>query len=337
MRAFVQTGIGVFEERDVPPPRAGPGEVVLRVRAALTCGTDRKLVERGHPRIALPVTMGHEACGEIAEVGQGVEGFRAGERVVPGVSGPCGRCAECRRGFENLCAEGQSHRTWGAFAELLRVPASVVTQSLHPVPEDVADETAAFLDPLASVLHGWSRLGRAPGRLLIYGAGALGLLGASPARLRGVPTIVAARGGEDRLTIARRYGARVVDLDREPPETLSDGPEGAPESAVDCTGDETVWRLLPDLVLPGGKVLLFGGCAPGATVTYDAARLHYSEISLIGSFHYRPEEAREAMRMLSSKEIDPAPLVTDRGGLSDLPRFLAAERRREGIRYAVFP
>ena len=75
----------------------------------------------------------------------------------------------------------------------------------------------------------------------------------------------------------------------------------------------------------------------GATVTFDAAWLHYSEISLIGSFHYRPEEAREAMRMLSSGEIDPAPLVTDRGGLSDLPRFLAAESRREGIRHAVFP
>jgi L-iditol 2-dehydrogenase len=337
MRAFVQTGIGVFEERDVPPPRAGPGEVVLRVRAALTCGTDRKLLARGHPRIALPVTMGHEACGEIAEVGQGVEEFRAGDRVVPGISGPCGRCAECRRGFENLCPAGHGDRTWGAFAELLRVPASVVARSLHPVADGVADETAAFLDPLASVLHGWSRLGRARGKLLVYGAGALGLLWAATARLRGVPTIVAARGGEDRLAIARRYGARVIDLEREPPETLSDGSEGAPESVVDCTGDETIWRLLPDFVLPGGKVLLFGGCAPGAAVTYDAARLHYSEISLIGSFHYRPEEAREAMRLLSSGEIDPTPLVTERGSLSDLPRFLAAERRREGIRYAVFP
>src|SRR6266542_4790867 len=245
MRAFVQTGIGHFDERDVPPPRAGRGEVVLRVLAALTCGTDRKLLERGHPRIALPVTMGHEACGEIAEVGEGVEGFRTGDRVVPGISGPCGRCADCRRGFENLCAPGHGDRTWGAFADLLRVPASVVARNLHPVPDGMADETAAFLDPLASVLHGWSRLNRARGRLLVYGAGALGLLWAATARLRGVSTI--------------------------------------------------------------------------------------------GSFHYSPEEAREAMRMLSSGEIDPAPLVTDRGALSDLPRFLSAEKRREGIRYAVFP
>ncbi|HEY6066178.1 MAG TPA: alcohol dehydrogenase, partial [Thermoanaerobaculia bacterium] len=91
------------------------------------------------------------------------------------------------------------------------------------------------------------------------------------------------------------------------------------------------------LVVPGGKVLLFGGCAPGTSVTWDAARLHYSEISLLGSFHYTPAEAREAIGMLASREIDPSPLVSGRGPLSELPRFLDAQRRREGIRYAVFP
>src|SRR6266545_2292448 len=189
MRAFVQTGIGHFDERDVPPPRAGRGEVVIRVLAALTCGTDRKLLARGHPKIALPVTMGHEACGEIAEVGEGVEGFRIGERVVPGVSGPCGECGDCRSGRSNLCAAGHADRTWGAFAEMLRVPANVVAANLHRPPEGLASEIAAFLDPLASVLHGWNRLGAKPERLLIYGAGALGLLWAATAKARGVSAI----------------------------------------------------------------------------------------------------------------------------------------------------
>ena len=105
--------------------------------------------------------------------------------------------------------------------------------------------------------------------------------------------------------------------------------------AVDCTGDPDVWRRLPDLVAPGGKVLLFGGCAPGTTVAWEAERLHYSEISLVGSFHSTPADAREALRMLAAREIDPSPLITDRGALSDLPRFLAAQLRGEGIRYAV--
>ncbi|MEP6470592.1 MAG: alcohol dehydrogenase catalytic domain-containing protein [Acidobacteriota bacterium] len=333
MRAFVQTAIGHFEERDLPPPRAGPGEVVLRVRAALTCGTDLKLLDRGHARISLPVTMGHEACGEVADVGAGVEGFRTGERVVPGISGPCGGCDECRRALENLCAAGHADRTWGAFAELLRVPAAVVARNLHAVPDGLPDEIAAFVDPLASVLHGWKRLGGSRGTVLVYGAGALGLLWAATARARGVRAIVAARGGENRLSIARRYGAEVLDLAGDSPASI---PEAA-EIAVDCTGRAEVWKLLPELVVPGGRVLLFGGCAPGEMVAWDAARLHYSEISLIGSFHYSPADAREALRMLASGDVDPAPLLADRGGLSDLPRFLEAQRRGEGIRYAVFP
>jgi L-iditol 2-dehydrogenase len=331
MRAFIQTAIGRYEGRDIPAPRAGRGEVVLRVRVALTCGTDLKLLERGHAAIALPVTMGHEACGEIAEVGEGVEGFRPGERVVPGVTGPCGACGDCRAGHSNLCPAGHADRTWGAFAEFLRVPASVVRANLHRVPEGVSDETAAFLDPVASVFHGWNRLGSPPPRrILIYGAGALGLLWAASARSRGVEAIVAGRGAA-RLEIAARYGARVMDVERESAEGL-----GA-EAAVDCTGDARVWELLPSLVGPGGRVLLFGGCAPGTAVTYDAARLHYSEISLSGSFHYTPEEARAAMAALASGEIDPRPLVTASGALSDLPRFLEAQRRGEGIRYAVRP
>lgn len=332
MRGFVQTAVGRFEERDLPRPVAGPGEVVLRVRAALTCGTDVKLLSRGHPRITLPVTMGHEACGVIVDVGAGVDRFAAGDRVVPGISGPCGECAECGRGFENLCAVGHADRTWGAFAEFLRVPAAVVAGNLHLAPPGVPDEIAAFVDPLASVLHGWSRLAPARGTLLVYGAGALGLLWAATARSRGVPTVVAARGNPMRLETARAYGARAIDLERDAPNSA-----GLSDMAVDCTGDPEVWRRLADLVVPGGKVLLFGGCAPGASVTWDAARLHYSEISLVGSFHYTPEEARVALATLASREIDPSPLITERGTLSDLPRFLEAQKRREGIRYAVRP
>jgi L-iditol 2-dehydrogenase len=275
--------------------------------------------------------MGHEACGEIAEAGEGVEEFRPGERVVPGVTGPCGVCEDCRAGHSNLCLTGHADRTWGAFAEFLRVPASVVRANLHRVPDKISDETAAFLDPVASVLHGWSRLGSPqPRTLLVYGAGALGLLWAASARSRDVPAIVAGRGAA-RLRIAARYGARIVDVERESAEGL-----GA-DAAVDCTGDPRVWELLPALVGPGGRVLLFGGCAPGAAVTYDAGRLHYSEISLAGSFHYTPRDARAAMALLASGEIDPQPLVTASGGLSDLPRFLEAQTRGEGIRFAIRP
>ncbi|HKF43689.1 MAG TPA: alcohol dehydrogenase catalytic domain-containing protein [Thermoanaerobaculia bacterium] len=331
MKAFVQTAIGKFEEKDLATPEASPGEVVLRVRAAVTCGTDLKLLARGHAKVSLPVTMGHEASGEIADLGEGVTEFQLGERVVPGVSGPCGVCAECRGGRANLCPTAHGDRTWGAFAEYLRVPAGVVRSNLHRVPEGVADEVAAFLDPLASVLHGWNRLGSpAPQSLVIYGAGALGLLWAATAKSRGVRAIVAGRN-HARLEFAARYGAEVVDVSDTPASNL------AADAAVDCTGDPKVWELLPSLVHPAGRVLLFGGCAPGATATWDAALLHYSEISLAGAFHSTPEEARAALASLSSGEVDPRPLLTATGSLADLRKFLDSQSRGEGIRYAVKP
>lgn len=331
MRAFVQTEIGRFEGRELPVPRAGPGEVVVRVRAALTCGTDVKMLTRGHPRIALPVTMGHELSGEVVETGEGVS-LPLGQRVVPGVSGPCGRCTECASGRDNLCARGHADRFWGAFAEFARIPAAVVSSNLHAVPEGMADEVAAFLDPLASVLHGWERFGVPPRRLLVYGAGALGLLWAAAANGRGVESLVAGRRPQG-LALARSFGAGAVDVARE--EGGAEIESFGADSAVDCTGDAAVWERLADLVGPGGRVLLFGGCAPGSRAAWDAGRLHYSEVSLIGSFHYTPPEAARALALLSSGEIDPRPLISGRGGLADLPAMLEAHRSARGIRYAV--
>jgi len=324
----VQTVIGRYEERDLPVPRAASGEVVLRIRAALTCGTDLKLLARGHPKIALPVTMGHEACGEIVEVGEGVAGFRVGERVVPGVSGPCGVCADCRAGRENLCADGHADRMWGTFAEFVRVPAGVVKANLHRVPEDLSDTVAAFLDPLASVLHGWNRLTHRGTRFLIYGSGALALLWTLVVRGRGAHATVAGRR-PDRLRLAASLGADALDV--------AGGAPGRFEAdvAIDCTGETQIWARLPDLVRPGGQVLLFGGCAPGASVAYDATRLHYSEISLLGSFHSTPREAREALEALASGLVDPRPLIAETGRLSDLPRFLEAQQKGRGLRYAI--
>ncbi|HEY7111994.1 MAG TPA: alcohol dehydrogenase catalytic domain-containing protein [Thermoanaerobaculia bacterium] len=337
MKAYVQTALDRFEERELPRPRPAPGEAVLRVRLALTCGTDLKLLRRGHARIAYPVTMGHEVCGDVVEVGEGVSRDLIGARVVPAVTGPCGICPDCRRGFANLCPVGHADRTWGAFADFVRVPAGVVAASLHRPPASLSDEAAAFLDPLASVLHGWSRLGLpSPERLLIYGSGGLALLWAATARARGVPAIVAGRRPE-RLSLAAGCGAEALDLGRHEPEDLFSRTGTLPAAAVDCTGDPGVWMRLPNLVRHGGTVLFFGGCAPGATVSFDAARLHYSEMALIGSFHYTPDEARAAMAMLAAREVDPRPLVTEIGKLSDLPRFLESQARGDGVRYAVRP
>ncbi len=335
MRAFVQTGIGEYSERELPVPRPGPGEAVVRVSAAVVCGTDIKLLKRGHARISLPRTMGHELCGEISAVGDGVDPALVGARVVPGISGPCGACPECLGGFSNLCEPAHADQTWGAFAEYVRVPASVVRSNLHRVPEGLPAAAAAFLDPLASVLHGWSRLRPLPGGgpLLVYGAGAIAFLWAATARWKGIRCVIAARRPE-RRAVAESFGADFLDVSGEGAVESQRAPAMA---AVDATGDPDVWSRLPFLVSSGGKVLLYGGCAPGAVASFDAARLHYAEISLIGSFHSTPAEAAEALALLASGAVDPLPLVTATGRLADLPAFLEAQARGDGLRHAIRP
>jgi len=328
MRAAVQTKVGEMVVREVDRPVAGPGEVVVRVRAALTCGTDRKILDRGHVKFSPPLVMGHEFSGDVAESGAG-SGFAVGDAVTAGLSGPCGSCAACASGAENRCDSSEKEMAWGAFAEYIRVPRTVVRKNLFRKPPRLSYEGAAVLDPLACVLHGWSRLASPVDDLLVVGTGAIGLLWIAVARARRVPRVVAFGRGAGRLDLAASWGAIPVDAARSAP------PEAS--TVVECVGTPEAWRQAFDFVRPGGEVLYFGGCAPGSRVELDAEKLHYGEVRVGGAFHYRPQDAAAALRMLDSGEIDPSPLFSGSGVLADLPLFLDRMRRSEGIKYVVRP
>ena len=297
------------------------------MRAALTCGTDVKILKRGHSRVALPVTMGHEMCGEVAEVGEGVAGWRVGDRAVPGVSGPCGRCAECSGGRANLCSAGPADWMWGTFAEFVRIPAGVVAANLHRVPEGLSDEVAAFLDPLASVIHGWNRLREPAGSMLVYGAGALAFLWAALAHRHGLEVVVAGRRPE-RAAMAERYGARFVDVSAGPLEKAA----RSFDAAVDCTGDPAVWE---------GAARAGASRRPGASLRRLRAGNHRlvrrRAAALLGDFpdrvvslHTRGS-TRVAAGSLFPRHRPPAPRLRPRPalGAASLPRRPAARRGRE--------
>ena len=181
MRALVCEGPGTPALRDVPVPACGPGDVLVRVRAALTCGTDLKIARRGHPKIPFPLTLGHEWAGVVEAAGPGAE-WEPGTRVTSAVSAPCGSCAACRRGRENLCETAFDGPLFGAFAEFLLVPERLAKGGLRRIPDGMPDETAALLDPLASVVHGLARAGSARGGdargddVLIVGTGPIAAL-----------------------------------------------------------------------------------------------------------------------------------------------------------------
>lgn len=330
MRAAVQTAIGKMEIREVDPPKAGPGEMIVRVRAALTCGTDRKLLDRGHEKFTPPLVMGHEFAGDVVESGPGAP-FRPGDAVMGGISGPCGACVDCRAGASNRCEAPDREIAWGAFAEYIRVPRRVASQNVFAKPAALSYEGAAILDPLACVARGLSRLGaKTITELLVVGTGPIGLLWIAAARQSGVRTIAALGKGQERLAAAADWGAEVYDLARqERPSSHA--------TVIECVGTPAAWAEAFALTARGGTTLFFGGCAPGSRVMLDAAKLHYGETTAMGSFHYRPEDARVARDWLASGAVDPTPLFSGAGDLSDLTRFLDRMRAGVGMKYVVHP
>jgi L-iditol 2-dehydrogenase len=330
MRALVQTGLGKMEIREIEKPTAGPGEVIVAVRAALTCGTDRKILDRGHAKFKPPLVMGHEFSGDVVEAGPGAP-YKPGEPVMGGISGPCGRCPACLAGDSNRCDSPEREIVWGAFAEFVRIPPRVAARSLFPKPPELSYEAAAILDPLASVVRGLARLRPEPlDDVIVVGTGSVGLLWVAAARIAGAKKISALGKGEARLALARKWGAAAYDRNR--PERPSPA-----RVVVECVGTAAAWEEAFGLAAPGGRVLFFGGCAPGTRVTFDAAAIHYAEITAVGSFHYRPEDAVSAREWLVSGALDPGPLFSGTGGLPEAPGFFEKMRSGAGIKYVIRP
>ncbi len=167
-------------------PEPGPGELLVRVRAATTCGTDLKAFRRGHPKIPMPGPFGHEYSGEVAAVGEGAN-FREGEAVMGVHSAPCQHCFWCLRGQENLCESIMETMVLGSFAEYLLIPERIARLNVYPKPEELPFAQASLLEPLSSVAQGVLELRRSgvlPGveNALVIGPGAIGLMWLSALR-----------------------------------------------------------------------------------------------------------------------------------------------------------
>jgi L-iditol 2-dehydrogenase len=356
VRALVCEGPGTPVLRDVPTPEPGPGEVLVRVGAALTCGTDLKIARRGHPKIPFPLTLGHEWAGVVEKAGAGAA-WTPGTRVTSAVSAPCGACAACREGRENLCATAFDRPLFGAFADLLLVPERLAKNGLRRIPDGMADETAALLDPLASVVRGLNRVPDARGQdVLITGTGPIAAL--LFFLLRGREKNAAGR----RIVVAGRRPERLVFFERNMAEIARIGPSsrdrgaGAPPPiftfkeilsslspsssfplVIDTTGDPDVVAALPALAADGGTVLLFAGLPAGARVAIDAHAVHYREVSIVGSFHYTPREVDEALALLAGRAIPAADIVSARRPLADWQAAFDLARDGTALKVAVIP
>jgi L-iditol 2-dehydrogenase len=376
VRALVCEGPGEPVLRNVPAPDPGPGEVLVRVRAVLTCGTDLKIARRGHPKFPFPLTLGHEWAGVVERTGPGAA-WAPGARVTSAVSAPCGACGACREGRENLCATAFDRPLFGAFADLLLVPARIAKGGLRRIPDGMPDETAALLDPLASVVRGLARARSARSgddrgdEVLIAGTGPIAALlffllrgkekeekertasgterrivvaGRRPERLvffeRNMAR-VARIGSTARAGDAEASAARFTFKENPPlPSRIENGHEEGARSfslVIDTTGDPDVIAALPALAADGGTVLLFAGLPSGARVAMDAHSVHYREVSIVGSFHYTPADVDEALALLASGAIPVAEIVSARRSLAEWKSAFDLAREGTALKVAVVP
>lgn len=332
---------GRLEMRNVPVPRAEPGEVVIRVEAALTCGTDLKTYRRGHPKFPFPFSLGHEYTGIVDHVGEGVKNFRAGQAVMGVHSAPCLTCRLCRRGFENLCESLVSRMALGAFAEYYRAPAEVVQQNLFLRPDHVSPQRAAFLEPLACVVQGQSQIPLHPeDTVVVMGCGTIGLLHVMLARQRGARNIIVTGRHQQRLELARELGASdCIDVDRQDArESVSALTEGrGAELVIECVGRPEAWQEAHWHASQAGFVLLFGGCPSQSSATFDCTRIHYDQLTIKGVFHFTPRDVKQAYDILCNSDLPVEKILTGTAQLDQLPGILQKLDQGQGIKYAILP
>jgi L-iditol 2-dehydrogenase len=321
MRVARSVGVREVRVEEDPEPEAGAGEVVCRVLACGVCGSD--VLDAWVAR-KVPAVLGHEIAAEVEQVGAGVSGVAAGDRVVVHHHAPCGECRRCRRGHETLCDQFKATRLHpGGFAERVRVPADLVGELL--VLDGLDAERATFVEPLACVLRAFARAGlRAGDSLLVVGAGTSGLLAIAAAHALAVEAVWAREPRAERLELAlglgaERHGNELVDV------------------AIVCTTKPDAIAAGFHAVAPGGTLCLYAPPDPGEAIGLDGHALYVGEIDVCASYSAGPADMRRALELIAAGRVDPAPLVTHRLPLEQTGAALELARRGEAVKALVLP
>jgi L-iditol 2-dehydrogenase len=344
MQAAILYGKEDVRMESVPIPSIGPGELLVRVRTALTCGTDVKVFRRGYhaKMISPPALFGHEMAGDIVAVGDGIGQFRAGQRIVAANSAPCDRCFFCQHGQQNLCQDLLFNN--GAYAEFIRLPARIVQKNTYVIPSSLGYKDAALVEPLACAVRGLDESNvHAGDTLAIIGLGPIGLMFVQLAKYAyGAHVIAIARRQEqvDRaMLLGADEGLLMGDHAALATELKSRTAGRGADMVIEAIGHPTAWELATQLVRRGGTINFFGGCPSGTKVGLDTGLLHYSEITCKASFHHTPAHIRRSLEFLAQGKVNASFLVNHEEPLSQLPQVLhdLAHRRNGQIKTAIIP
>lgn len=323
---------------EVKIPELNEGEILVKVQAALTCGTDVKTFRRGHPVLIkkIPSGFGHEFSGIVEKIDENVTNVKVGDRVVCANSAPCGECFYCKREEYELCENLDLLN--GAYAQYIVIPKRIVEKNTLIIPAELDFSSAAFSEPLSNVVHGIAKTPiRKDDVVGVMGVGPIGLMFAKMAKLKGAKVIALGRNPL-KLKLAQEFAQAdvVIDLKKypDPKEIIMShtNEKRGLDVAIECVGLPEMWEKMFSLVRKGGYVHFFGGCASGTTVNIDTCRLHYDEVKIISSFHHTPKYFKEALELIASGEIDVQKLITHKMDMKYAKKAIEMHRDGEAIK-----
>lgn len=326
-------GVRDVRVEDVPDCEAGPGDIVVAVRACGICGSDLHSYEHGS-FVAPGQVMGHELAGEVVEVGSAVDSLELGDRVTAVPIVPCERCARCSEGRTNLCdaawTQALAYGRPGAFAERLLVPNAKAGENVFTLPDDVDDDAGATAEPLAVAVHGVRLAGEVRGcTALVLGLGAIGQQVAQVLKSYGARRVLGVDRSPLRRDVARRLGVSVpedaADVDAALATVLGEREEI--DLVFECSGVAALAKVALRVVRSGGAVVALALYED--PVTFNPTALVQKEVRLQGAIAYTSADFEEAVRLLAAGAVAADPLITHRMRLEDVGAAFEAQRQKD--------
>jgi L-iditol 2-dehydrogenase len=326
--------------QEISKPKIGPGELLIRVEAAGICGSD---VMGWYRLNRVPLVLGHEIAGTIEEVGDGLKGYKKGDRVSCSHHVPCGKCHYCLNGHQTVC---ETLRTTnfdpGGFSEYLRLPKINVDYGVYPLPDSVSFEEATFIEPLACVLRGQRLAGFKNGQsLLVLGSGIAGLLHICLARVSGTSLIIATDISDYRLKQAKRFGAdRALFAKEYSPDIIRKLNQGRlADLVIVSTGSISAITAALKSVERGGTILFFAPTDKELEVPIPFNEMFWrTEITLTSSYAGSPGDYQEALGLISSGKMKVRDLITHRLSLAEIGLgFKLVEQAQDSIKVIIHP
>lgn len=329
MKGFVFYAPGLGEVRELERKAPARGEALVKVACCGVCGTDVN-IWKGTDRSARGIVLGHEFCGTVVEIGEGVEGFLPGDRVAIDPNIPCHRCEFCRKGRVNLCTglKALGVDIDGGFAEYCIVP----EEQLFRLPPAMAWEEAALVEPVACALNGIKRAGIEIGDdVLILGGGPMGLIMVQLSKLQGAGRVFLCEKMAGRQKLGAAVGADIV-LDS--PEVFLSHTENAPDVVIECIGNPATQQAALEIVKPGGHAVLFGDGDITQKFSVPSQMFYQKELTVRGAA-LNPFTHDQAFRIISSGRMNLRPLVSRSISVDELPSLLNNGYSRDDIKILV--